>query len=422
MDWMSSQSPKRQRGIWFSLSLCASVVGHAFTLPPGEVRLGIDELIRANFEPLAGKRVGLITNPSGVAGDLRSTTDILHRAARVKLVALFGPEHGVRGDIYAGEKVADARDSVTGLPVFSLYGKTRKPAPEMLTGLDVLVYDVQDIGSRSYTFISTLALAMEAAAEAGVKVVVLDRPNPIGGVRVEGRPLDVKFRSFVGQLPIPYNHGMTVGELAQMINGEGWLAGGVKCDLTVVPMQGWRRAMIWADTGLNWVPTSPHIPRADSAFFYAATGTLGELHVLTEGVGYTQPFELCGGPGIEAEKLAAELNGRKFTGVYFRPAYFQPFYGRLEKKPCAGVQLVLTDPRKVELSVIPFHIIDAVSRLKPETKWFGNKRDDMFDKVCGTDGVRKMFLEKKSIEEILAFWREGAAEFAARRGKYLLYE
>lgn len=394
----------------------------SFASPPEKVRLGIDELVRANFQPLAGKRVGLITNPSGVAGDLRPTTDILHAATEFKLVALFGPEHGVRGDIYAGEKVADARDSVTGLPVLSLYGKTRKPSPEMLGGLDVLVYDVQDIGSRSYTFISTLALVMEAAAEARVKVVVLDRPNPIGGERVEGRPLDIKFRSFVGQLPIPYNHGMTVGELAQMINAEGWLAGGVKCELTVIPMKGWKRSMIWSDTGLTWVPTSPHIPRADSAFFYAATGTMGELHVLTEGVGYTQPFELAGGPGIEPEKLAAELNGRKLTGLYFRSAYFQPFYGRLEKKPCAGVQLILTDPRAAELSVIPFHLIDAVSKLKPDTKWFGNKRDDMFDKVCGTDQIRKMFLDGKSIEEILAFWRGGAAEFAAARKPYLLYE
>lgn len=386
------------------------------------VRLGIDELARGNFAPLAGKRIGLITNPSGVAGDLRPTTDILHGAPNVQLVALFGPEHGVRGDIYAGEKVADARDSVTGLPMLSLYGKTRKPTREMLEGLDVLVYDVQDIGSRSYTFISTLALAMEAAAEAGVKMVVLDRPNPIGGLRVEGRPLDLTFRSFVGQLPIPYNHGLTVGELAQMINGEGWLAGGIKCDLTVVLMQGWRRSMIWQDTGLTWVPTSPHIPHAQHAFFYAATGTMGELHALSEGVGYPMPFELAGGPGIEPEKLAAELNRRNLPGLYFRPAYFQPFYGRLEKKPCAGVQLIFTDPRRAEISVIPFHIIDAVSRIKPDTKWFGSKRDDMFDKVCGTDRVRKMFLDQRPIEEILAFWRDGVEQFKAQRSKYLLYQ
>ncbi len=400
--------------------------------PPAGVQLGIDRLAADGFSILAGKRVGLVTNPTGLTGDMRPTIDVLATAPNVRLVALFGPEHGVRGDIAAGAKVEDARDPRTGLPVFSLYGKTRKPTPEMLAGVDVLVYDIQDIGSRSYTFISTLALVMEAAAEHGKAVVVLDRPNPLGGERVEGRPLDPRFTSFVGQLPIPYVHGMTTGELARMINGEGWLpvansaapatsAPRRQCDLTVVPLSGWTRSMLWDDTGLTWTPTSPHIPRADSAFFYAATGIFGELGVISEGVGYTLPFEVAGMPGLDAERLADELNGRRLPGVWFRPLYFRPFYGRFEKKDCGGVQVLLTDRRRVELTAIDLHIMDAVRRLRPDVRFFDGQRDAMFDKVCGSDGVRQRFIDGRPIDEILAFWREGVAEFVQRRQPYLLY-
>ena len=391
-------------------------------VPTAKVRLGIDVLERDGFTLLKGQRVGLVTNPTGVTSDLRPTLDVLHRAPGVRLVAIYGPEHGARGDVPAGDQVDDARDAATGLPVYSLYGKTRKPTPEMLADLDVLVYDIQDIGSRSYTFISTLALVQEAAAEHKLPVVVLDRPNPLGGLRVEGRPLDLKFQSFVGQLPIPYIHGMTVGELALMANGEKWLNGGVQCDLTVVKMEGWRRAMRWEQTGLTWVPTSPHVPRADSAAFYAATGILGELHFLSEGVGYTLPFELIGAPWLEPQKLADELNARRLPGVYFRPLYFQPYYGQFAKEPCGGVQILLTDPDRVELTPIQFHALDAVRKLVPDRKPTGDKRDGMFDKVCGTDRIRKLVEAGRPVDEILAAWREGVDEFRAQRAKYLLYE
>ncbi len=391
------------------------------TRPVPAVRLGIDMLEAGGFAALRGQRVGLITNPTGVTGDLRSTIDVLHAAEGVELVALFGPEHGVRGDAPAGEHVGDARDTATGLPAYSLYGQTRKPTPAMLAGLDTLVFDVQDIGSRSYTYISTLAVAMEAAAEAGRRLVVLDRPNPLGGERIEGRPLDLKYQSFVGHLPIPYVHGLTVGELAEMTNGEGWLPEGRRCELTVVKMEGWRRSMLWADTGLHWVPTSPHLPRADTALFYAATGIMGELHVLSEGVGYPLPFELAGMPGLDPVALAAELNGRDLPGVFFRPAYFQPYYSRFAKETCGGVHIVLTDARRAELTPIQFHVMDAVRKLRPETEFFGHKRDGMFDKVCGTDGVRTRLAEGRPIEEVLAFWREGVDAFRQAREKYLLY-
>lgn len=422
--------------LWIVAS-CALVA--AQTPPAAKVRLGIDVLEAGGFKPLAGQRVGLVTNPTGVTSDLRSTVDVLANAPGVKLVALYGPEHGVRGDAAAGAKVADAKDAATGLPAYSLYGQTRKPTPEMLRDVDVLVFDIQDIGSRSYTYISTLALVMEAAAENGKRVVVLDRPNPIGGVRVEGRVLDPAFRSFVGQLEIPYVHGMTVGELARMIDGERWLApdeprqvgaSGAhgkdvpvrRCELTVVPMEGWRREMLWADTGLTWVPTSPHIPRADSSAFYAMTGIIGELGVVSEGVGYPLPFELIGHPELDAQKLANDLNGRGLAGVWFRPAYFTPFYGKLEKKTCGGVQILLADPARVELTGVTFHVLDAVRKANPAIKLTAKADKSLFDKVCGADGVRKLLDAGKSVEELLAFWREGVEEFRRQREKYLLYK
>jgi len=390
--------------------------------PQPRVRPGIDVLIEQGFQPLLGQRVGLITNPTGVTGDLRSTIDVLHAAPNVRLVALFGPEHGVRGEIHAGGKIADSRDALTGLPIRSLYGEHRKPTPQMLADLDVLVFDMQDIGSRSYTYISTMALAMEAAAENGKRFVVLDRPNPLTGNKVEGRPLDMQYQSFVGHLPIPYVHGLTVGELAQMINGEGWLAGGVKCDLQVIPMKGWRRDMWFDQTGLTWVPTSPHIPRADTALYYAATGIMGELGVISEGVGYTLPFELCGLPGLDPQKLADELNGRKLPGVFFRPLYFNPFYGRYAGQMCAGAHVHFVDRDAAELTPIQFHVMDAVRRLHPETKLFGSNRDATFDRVCGTDRIRRLFEAGRPLDEILAVWRQGVEDFRARRARYLIYD
>src|SRR5438552_13127449 len=240
-----------------ALSLATTGLWFATATGVAQVQLGSEVLAANGFKELQGKRVGLITNPSGVSRNGESTIDLLRRAPGVKLVALFGPEHGVYGDVNAGEWVAERTDQRTGLPVHSLYGATRKPTPAMLKGLDALVYDLQDTGVRSYTFISTMGLAMEACAQAGVEFIVLDRPNPLGGERVEGPMLEDRFRSFVGQWNIPYAYGMTCGELARMINGEGWIKS--PCKLTVVRMIGWRRPMVWRDTGLAWAPTSPNV-------------------------------------------------------------------------------------------------------------------------------------------------------------------
>ena len=249
-----------------------------------KVKTGIEVLRDRGFEGLAGKRVGLVTNPSGVDSQLRSTIDILFNAPEVNLVALYGPEHGVRGDVYAGGKISDSIDEVTGLPVYSLYGTTRKPTQEMLEGIDVMVYDIQDVGVRSYTFISTLGLVMEACAPLGIEVMVLDRPNPLGGNKIEGCYVEQPFNSFVSQYRIPYVYGLTVGELAVLINEEGLNRGQkgdqepVKCKLSLVPMEGWKPDMLYEATGLPWVLPSPNIPLKDSPMYYAASGVCGELY------------------------------------------------------------------------------------------------------------------------------------------------
>jgi uncharacterized protein YbbC (DUF1343 family) len=406
-----------------SIALLCMLSTHTYAeRDAGVVKTGIDVLIAEDFKPLAGKRVGLITNPTGITADLKSTVDVLHAAPQVELVALFGPEHGVRGDVFAGDKIDDTRDPATGLPVYSLYGKNRQPTAEMLKGLDVLIYDIQDTGVRSYTYVSTMAAAMEAAAGNNVAFMVLDRPNPLTGNRIEGRPLDLDYKSFVGFFPIPYVYGMTCGELARMVNGEGWLKGEIECDLTVIEMEGWRRDMWFDETGLPWVPTSPHIPHSGTSLFSAATGIMGELQVVCEGVGYTFPFELAGAPFItDAEAFAAALNERNLAGVTFRPLYFKPYYiDRVKGKPCGGAQIHITDRERVDLTGIQFHVMDVVQGMYPEVKLFGGKRDRMFDKVCGTDQVRRMFLEHKPAAEIISFWNEGRESFMQKREKYLL--
>lgn len=374
-----------------------------------------------NFAPLQGKRIGLVTNPTGISSDYRANIDLLANSKAIKLVALFAPEHGVRGDALAGEEVGNARDAVTGLPVYTLYGKTRKPTPAMLKNIETLVFDIQDIGSRSYTYISTLGLCMEAAAENNVSICVLDRPNPIGGNRVEGNIPAPEYRSFVGRYPIPYAHGLTLGEFAQMANGEGWLGAGRRCNLVVVPMEGWKRDMTWAQTGLPWVLTSPHIPYPETALFYAATGIMGEQPALNVGVGYTLPFALAGAPNLSAFRMAQELNGRNLPGVRFRPMYWKPFYAAYANKSCGGVQVHITEPNRVELTRLNFELMDAARRLAPNLNFFPAGREEMFDKVCGSNLPRILFQQGKSSAEIWRAWNADAAQFRRQREKYLLY-
>ena len=353
-----------------------------------QVKTGIEVLREGEFACLKGKRVGLVTNPTGVDKQLTSTVDILFDAPDVQLVALYGPEHGVRGDIPAGEKVENQKDTKTGLPVYSLYGKTRKPTPEMLQNVDVLVYDIQDIGCRSYTFISTLGLLMQAAAEQNKEVVVLDRPNPLGGNKVEGSGVSEGYFSFVSQFDIPYIYGLTCGELAKYLNQE------IGCQLTVIPMQGWERSMKFEDTGLPWVPTSPQIPCTAAALLYPATGIIGEMGFLNIGVGYTLPFQVMAATWANAVQLTDALNVKNLPGIAFRPIVFKPLFGSLKGQNVQGVQIFITDYDKARLSEIQFHVIEVMHQLYPAYTLFSaetEKRNGMFDKVCGTNYIRQQF-------------------------------
>jgi uncharacterized protein YbbC (DUF1343 family) len=389
------------------------------------VKLGIDVLRDRGFDILKGKRVGLITNPTGISSDLEQTVDILHHAPGVKLVALFGPEHGVRGDVEGGKEVNGFNDTRTGLPVYSLYGRTRKPMKDMLRGIDVLVYDIQDIGVRSYTYISTMGLAMEAAAENNVTFVVLDRPNPLTGTRVEGPMLNLKFKSFIGAYQIPYVYGMTAGELAEMINMEGWLQNGVKCNLVVVPMEGWKRAMWWDETGLVWVPTSPHIPHSTTPMFYVMTGLLGELGTANQGVGYTLPFELVGASWVDGERLAEYLNLQRIGGVQFRPLSYRPFYFDTAGSRFLGVQIHVTERDKLDMTGVQVSVLDALQRLFPHKDIFDRakpERTESFDKAAGSSELRKALLSRKPVKEILKSMSDECSTFKAKREKYLLYD
>ena len=389
---------------------------------PIVVKTGIEVLKAQRFELLEGKRVGLITNPTGVDDGLRSTVDILNEAPNVELVALFGPEHGVRGDAHAGDHVGNQTDPVTGLPVYSLYGKTRKPTPEMLRGIDVLVYDIQDIGCRSFTYISTMGEAMAAAAENGIEFVVLDRPNPLGGRKVEGPLVQDGFFSFVSQYRIPYVYGLTCGELAMLLNGEGMI--GKPCNLHVVAMEGWKRDMVYEDTGLQWIPSSPHIPQAETAFFYPASGIVGDFGYLSIGVWYTIPFQMFAAEWIDAEQFADSLNALKLPGVIFRPIHVKPFYSVGQGKQLHGVQVHLTKYPDAPLTDIQFYVMQEIARLYPDRAVLANAdtaRFRMMDQVTGSDYVRKTFAARNRFEDIRAYWYKDVAPFRTLSRKYYLY-
>jgi uncharacterized protein YbbC (DUF1343 family) len=400
------------------------LVGDTITAGEPRVKLGNEVLAESHFKQLVGKRVGLITNPSGVNSRLESTIEVLRAAPGVKLVALFGPEHGIYGDVPAGDKIASRTDERTGLPVHSLYDKTRKPTPEMLKGLDVLVYDLQDTGCRSYTFVSTMGVAMEACGAAGVEFMVLDRPNPLGGLRVEGPLVEQeKLRSFVSRWDVPYVYGMTCGELARMINARGWITN--RCNLTVVPMRGWKRTMVWRDTGLPWVPASPHVPHGESPLYQVATGMLGEIGGVNIGIGYTLPFQCVAAPNVNPQQLAEVLNGYRLPGVQFQPVTFKPYYASYKDQIVGGVQVYFTDPANAPLTAINYYAMEALKTVADRDLFAEamkeKKKFDMFDKVNGTDAMRRALQEGKTAAEIVASWRAGEAKFRADRQQFLLY-
>ncbi|MCM1033852.1 MAG: DUF1343 domain-containing protein [Odoribacter sp.] len=389
-----------------------------------QVKPGIEVLASQNFDALKGKRVGLITNPTGVDRNLRSTIDILHESPDVKLTALFAPEHGVRGDQYAGLKVSDGRDNATGVKVYSLYGATRRPTASMLADIDVMVYDIQDNGCRSYTFISTLGLCMDACAKAGKEFVVLDRPNPVGG-KVEGLITEDDCKSFVSQFPIPYLYGLTPGELAMYLNGEGLLESGNKVNLKVIPLEGWRRSMTYGETGLPWVLPSPHIPTAETSLYYPSSGILGELDYMSIGVGYTLPFKIFAASWIDnAAGLSDRLNALNLPGVKFRPIHFTPFYSFSQGKPVAGVEYYITDHEAATLTLIQFYVAQEVASMYPAHKMLEGRaaaRLNMFDKVTGSKKIRTQFGKRHRVEDIQELWMGDTSRFIERSKPYKIY-
>ncbi len=390
------------------------------------VKPGVEVLRDGGFKELQGKRVGLVTNPSGIDNSLKSTVDILNEAPGVKLVALFGPEHGVRGNAHAGDAVGDAVDPKTGIKMYSLFGKTHKPTAEMLKDIDVLVYDIQDVGCRSYTFYATMGVCMEACAENGVEFMVLDRPNPLGGNKVEGNLVEDGYFSFVSKYAIPYLYGLTPGELARYLNGEGIIKG--KAKLTVIPMEGWRRDMKFRDTGMPWVLPSPQIPTPECAFFYPLSGILGELYIFNTGIGYTLPFQLFAASWIDADSLAMRMNALNLPGLKFRPINVKPFFAlsvAVDKslQEVHGVQIYITDPDKANLTLTQFYFLQVVHEMYPDVKIFEQnaKRYAMFDKVCGTKEIRERFIKRYKVEDIKDYFNKDAEKFKMRSARYYLY-
>ena len=378
----------------------------------GPLMLGIDLLEKRGMDLLKGKRVGLITNHTSVNRRGTPTRLVLHRDSRVNLVALYTPEHGLDGKEKAAKYISNRRDPLTGLTAYSLYGPTRKPTPEMLRGVDVLMFDLQDIGSRSYTYISTMIRAMEAAGENGVHFVVLDRPNPLGGQRINGPPIESRWISFVGQVPVPYCHGMTAGEIAQMANAKGW--SGRRCRLTVVPMMGWKRSMTWENTGLRWVPTSPNIPKSTSPRYYAATGIFGSLSGVDVGIGTSGPFEVAAGPGIDPDEFTRHLNSLGIPGVGFSP-YRKGSFG--------GSKVHIDRNSPADLVGLNLVFVDAVNRRIGSRNLFvrtsaGSK--EIFHKVYGSTAMEGQ-LRGGSPGRVIQSWQGYHANFRRDRQPYLIY-
>ena len=411
------------------LAGCAGRAPAPEAVPPAptHVRTGAEVLADEGFARLAGLRIGLVANHTSRI-DTVHLADRLHAAVGIELVALFGPEHGIRGDAVAGEQVDSGRDASTGVPVYSLYGRQHKPTPDQLAGLDALLFDIQDVGARFYTYISTMGLAMEAAAEAGIPFYVLDRPNPLGGVLVEGFVLEPEHASFVGAYPIPIVHGLTVGELARMIQGEGWMDGLDGLDLRIVPMDGWGRAMDWDATGLPWTPPSPNIPDVATAMVYPGTCFFEGVQA-SEGRGTYEPFKQVGAPWADGEGVAASLNASGLPGVRFTAAGFTPegipgmaTTPRFSGIALSGVRVEVVDAAVFRPVATGIHVLAAFYRAAPEREQSDFLQQAWLDKLAGTHRLVEMLEAGAPVDSIVGAWGAEVAAFEARRAPYLLYE
>lgn len=409
------------------LAFCfASLISLPLTATAGKIHLGIDVLEQQSFRPIAGKRVGLLTNPAGVNRDGVSTIDVLRRAPNVRLVALFGPEHGIYGDEQANVPVMDKIDPRTGLPVYSLYGQYRKPTPQMLRGLDALIIDLQDVGVRSYTYVSCMRYAMEACFEHGVEVIVLDRPNPLGGLKVDGPPLDREWRSYVGAFHVPYVHGLTIGELARMAkHTPGWMEVPDRVrqegKLTVIQMRGWRRSMLWPETGLTWVPTSPFVPDLSAVLGYAMTGLGAQVGGFSHGIGTPYPFRLLRFRGKSAQEIQQALTARNIPGLGFRVVKTQSAAGA----PVEGVYVSVNNWDAVRPTEISFHMMQMAAAWTPGGNPFASTPNpDLFNKHVGSTAWWNEISQRGSNARVNLFvnqWEAQAKTFQQQARHFWLY-
>jgi uncharacterized protein YbbC (DUF1343 family) len=384
---------------------------------------GIDRLLTDDRGLIAGRRVGLVCNPASVDASFRHTADRLFEDPDVTLAALFGPQHGFRSDLQDNMiETPHGRDCRRQVPIFSLYSDTREPTADMLRGLELLIVDLQDVGTRVYTFVYTMANCLRAAARHRVPVLVCDRPNPIGGDAVEGARLEEPWTSFVGQFPIPMRHGMTIGELARLFNDSF----GIGADLHVIPLDGWHRAMYLDETGLPWVIPSPNLPTLDSAVVYPGA-VLVEGTMLSEGRGTTRPFEIIGAPWIDGERLADEMNRRELPGVHFRPAFFEPTFQKHAKRSCGGCQIHVLDRRAFVPLRTAVELIAEFRRENPdkfawrEPPYEYEHEKEPIDILYGSDRLRRTLDADGGVTDLIASWREDEEDFRRERQPFLLY-
>ena len=414
MSRVSSVILRLSKDAWFGLLFVFSLAqgASASPLPPAKVTLGDEVFLQNAWRDLHGRCVGVVTNQTGVTSRLEPIVDAIKRNNKICIKAIYSPEHGLRGDRLAGAYVASYTDDRTGLPVYSLYGSTRHPNAEMLKGVDVLLFDIQDVGDRAYTYISTMAYVMESAKQFGKEIWVLDRPNPIGGM-VEGPVLDSRYKSFIGLYPIAMRHGMTVGELARLFNDHF----GIHARLRVITMHGYRHEMLWPDTGLQWVQSSPNIPEWSTTVVYPGTGLIDNAGI-NNGTGYTKPFKYAGALGLDGEKLANRLNARNIPGVYFRPAYWTPMSGFWKDKQLSGVELDVFDPHTFPSVRTAVEILTAVRDIAPQALAVKEKA---LNTDWGTDALTLGLKNGTSADALLKSWAPGVRAFEALRRQYLLY-
>ncbi len=425
---------KRKLVVFFLTVVCCLLSANSVILSlskdetgnSSKIKLGIDVLIESDFEILMNKKILLLTNNTGRTSKGSLTVEEFLKTDKCKIIGLLTPEHGFYTTVPAGSHVKN--DKIFGLPSYSLYGSSRKPGANILKECNAVVIDIQDIGVRSYTYISTIFKTMQSCAQNNLPVYILDRPNPLGGEIVDGNVVEKGRESFVGIAPISYIHGCTIGELAEMFNNEGWLSEKgqkLKCTLTVIKMQNWNRSMIFEETGLTWYPTSPHIPTVNAIRGAAVLGAFGELGIISIGIGTTLPFQYIGSPDFKTEIVAKEIEKLSIHGIQFNPIKYQPFYGMYSGKQCEGFLLTFNKDKNFKPYSDGIKFFSVLSTIYPNMfskSKVSDKAINMFNKVTGTDKILNALINKISIDELSKISNKGLEDFKQLREKYLLYQ